>query len=389
MKTFTPALERKLGEDTISKCEQLMPAEERVEFRAFAEKSMNEGRIREAVQKCVANVLLPEVKTIRDEFANRQVEDNFKPVVSGTWFPSGELVDHVYAQTDYRKAVKGWKEFEELADFAAIVRTLPLMEESEKKLDEGIGVLFDRGRMAQSRQHGIVDEVFTEMKELFSAEKEIPDIETATGRYTEKVSTVWTGERDSVLWGEPDSPRPSNAAEQHVELFPSTEEKILLKVKSLMESIEKERQEKESIEQIPEEETPPDEISEEDSITPPEEIELVELDCRFVFDRGSSDITIDFYVDENKKSSLKCSYTPKRYRSEYEDTVARIVDDLLKEINTHTYRGSEVALEVAIIVRDDLVYYGIVEKLANTLTQKAVELSDRGVSMSVKESVLE
>ncbi len=391
MKSFAPALEQRLGKEALARSESLMPEEERAAFRAFAEKAVDEGQIKTAIEKRVRNVLLPEVGAVRDECADRQMTKHFAGIKAGTWFPSGGLVDTVYAQTDYRKAVKEWRTLAELEPFAKTAAEQPLMEETEKKLDAGIAALFDRGRMAQSRQHAIVDEVFGEMKELIAAEKKLPDLEGATGLYTEKVSAVWTAERDTVLWGDAGAARPPNADRQHVELFPSTNEKIMLKVKSLMESIEKERLEKEAPPVKPPEEIPPEEVIPEDAQDPalPEEPELVELDCRFEFNLKKSDISLVFYSGDVKKASLECPQSPSQYRREYEKTIERAVKALLDETGGYTAKGSKVALTVDIIVKDDLVYYGIVAKLSQSLSLKAAELSETGVTMELKDTALE
>ncbi len=386
MKAFAPTLEAKLGEEALSRCEALVPTEERGEFKAFAEASFKSGGIKAAIENRVRNVLLPEIKSIRDACAERQVKKLFADIIDEVWYPSGVLVDAVYAQVDYRKAVKGWRDFSEMELFAKTANEQPLMEESEKKLDKGIVTLFDRGRMAQSRQHGIVDEVFEEIKASIAVENELPDMEVAVQRYTEKVTGVWTTERDSVLWGEANAPRPVNADAQHVELFPSTVEKILLKVKSLMESIEKERKEKEATPEIPPVEIPPEE--KEPNPSTPEEPELIELDCRFELDQKGSDISLVFYSGSTEKAVFKCPYSPSGYRKEYAKTVDKAIQALLGEVGGYTAKGSKVTLKINILVKNDLVYYGIVAKLSDILDSKMADLSETGVTMEVKDAMM-
>lgn len=386
MKAFSPQMEAKLGEEALSRCDALVPTGERAEFREFAEASLKSGEIKNAIENRVRNVLLPEIKSIRGACADRQVKKLFSDIVDEVWYPSGALVDAVYAQVDYRKAVNGWRDFSEMELIAKTAREQPLMEESEKKLDEGVVKLFDRGRMAQSRQHGIVDDVFEEIKASIAAEKELPDLQAAIQRYTEKVTVVWTAERDSVLWGDAAATRPNNAEAQHVELFPSTVEKILLKVKSLMESIEKERKEKEATPEPPPEETPPEE--KEPTPSTPEVPELIELDCRFELDQKGSDISLIFYSGENEKAVFQCPHTPSGYRKEYAKTVEKAIQALLGEVGGYTAKGSKVTLKVNIIVKNDLVYYGIVAKLSNILDSKMADLSETGVTMEVKDAMI-
>ena len=96
-----------------------------------------------------------------------------------------------------------------------------------------------------------------------------------------------------------------------------------------------------------------------------------------------------FYSGDVEKASLECPQSPERYRREYEKTLERAVKALLEETGGYTSKGSKVALKVNIIVRDDLVYYGIVAKLSQMLKLKTAELSETGVSMELKDTSLE
>ena len=96
-----------------------------------------------------------------------------------------------------------------------------------------------------------------------------------------------------------------------------------------------------------------------------------------------------FYSGGVEKASLECPQSPAQYRREYEKTIERAVKALLDETGDYTAKGSKVALTVDIIVKDDLVYYGIVAKLSQSLSLKAAELSETGVTMELKDTALE
>lgn len=387
LKAFAPTMEKKLADEASTRCDALVPEDEKADFKRFAGTSLESGKIRDAISGRVRTVLLPEIKSIRDECAQRQLVKLFGEIVGGKWFPSGGLVDSVCEQVDYRKAVKGWRDFAEMEAFALTSREQPLMEETEKKLEAAVGVVFDRAGRARTRQHGIVDDVFDEMKTLFSSADGLPDMDAAVAQYTEKVSGVWGPERDAVVWGEKDAERPENADIQHADLFPSTVEKIRLKVKSLMESIEKERQEKEAQPETPPVETPPEAAPE--SPAPPEEPELIKLDCRFELDQKGDDILLYFYSGESQRVALTCPQSPSKYRKEYEKTVAGAVAALVSEVGGLTAKGSKVELKVEIFVKNDLVYYGIVDRLSAVLNAKTTELLETGVTMEVKDDMMQ
>lgn len=376
LKAFAPQMEEKLRAEALVRCSPLVPEEEKAAFSTFAATAMNAGRINEAISNRVRNVLLPQIKAIREECAQRQLVKLFPDIVSGKWCPSGALVDAVCAQVDYRKAVKGWPDFAEMESFAVTSREQPLMHETEKKLDDAVVAVFDRGRKAQTRQHGIVDDVFDEMKTQLSAEKELPVLDAAVALYAEKVLGIWGGERDKVLWGD-DAEKPENADVQHAELFPSTMEMIRLKVKSLLESIEKERQE-----EVQPVNTPTDSSA-------PEVPELIKLDCRFEFDQKNSAIELKFYSGGTERTILRCPNAPSDYRREYRKTIDQAVSALVTEVSGLTAKGSKVELKVDIQVKNDLVYYGIVARLSNVLTTKSAELSETGVAMEVKDGMME
>lgn len=387
MQAFSPQLESSLTEDLLVQCKKLVPENEWESFEAFGRESLENGPIRIAVINRVRKELLPKVKAIREEYAQRQVAARFPDLMTERWYPSGALVDDVTAQVDFRKAVKAWRAMPEMALYAQSAVEPPLVEESEPMLDTAIAALFERGRMAQTRQHGIVNDVFNEIKDAVGEERELPELAVAVERYTQKVVEVWGHDRDGVLWSHPDALKPDNAAEQHVALFPSTEERILLKVKSLMESLERERKEQEAIPEVPPEEVQPEQSDSDASTT--EKPELIQLDCRFELDQRGSDIQLVFFVGEERKAVLACSHAPSRYRREFAQTVERAVTALIDEMTGYTSTGSRVTLAVEIIVRNGLVYHGIVAGLADALNEKTEVLSETGVELNLVPAIME
>ncbi len=383
---FEPTLEARVGADVLARCQALVPSEEWVEFESFARAALAAGPLRQAVSARVRKELLPKVQAAREACARQQAAAWFAVIMEDRWHPSGERVDAVYALADYRKALRGWRDIPELADVAAVAAEQPLMDETARLLDHQIVVLFDRGRMAQTRQHRIVDEAFDGFKTELGGEPRLPDMTVLVERYRRRVRSVWDVERDGVLWGEADAPRPVNAAEQHAALFPSTEERIELRVRSLLESLEQALQET-TPEAEPVDEAPPEETEAEADV--PEEPEEVVLTGRFELDQRGSDIVLAVHVDAARIAAVACPHAPARYRREYAQTVDRAVSALVSEMMRRSADGPRITLAVEIIVRNDLVYHGIVARLADALNEQAGFLSESGVQLELSSPVME
>ena len=375
---FAPDMSETLVREALARCIPLVPEVEREAFDGFTKTALEHEKMSRAVSNRVVKVLGPQLKKIRGEAAQRQMLKLFPPLVSGEWFPSPTLADFAGEAVDYRKTVLAWRELPDLAVFVQRAQSEALLVETDERLDGAVRDAFDRGQRARVRQHRIVDDVFDAMRTRLKAEGG-GDLEKAVAVYTEAVGTVWTGDRAAVLWSGWDAERPPNADRQHEALFPSTVEKIRLKVKSILESIEKEKNPEKPPEEIPPE-TPPE------TPPPPPELELIKLDCRFEVTRKGDEIIVALFAGGERRASVACPHEPNAYRRQHAGTVVGAVTSLADEIRRHTAQGEKVELVVDVIVRDDLVYYGIVAKLVEALNAKTPEFAESGVSMKVNES---
>lgn len=374
---FAPAMTETLVREALARCAPLVPEAERKAFDMFSKKALENDKMSRTVSNRVVRALAPQLKKIREEAARRQMDKQFPTLVSGEWFPSLTLMDFVGQAVDYRKTVLAWREMPDLADFAQRAQREALLAETSERLDGAIRDVFDRGQRARVCQHRIVDDVFEAMRTRLRAEG-ASDLEKAVAAYTETVGGVWAGDRDAVLWSDWNATRPSNADRQHVSLFPSTVEKIRLKVKSILESIEKEKTPATPpVEQPPE--TPPE------TPPPPPEEDLLKLECRYEVTRQGNDIVVSLFLGNERRASVTCPHEPNAYRRRYAETVGGAIAKLTEEVKRQAPKGSKVELVVDIVVRDDLVYYGIVAKLVESLNAKTSDFAESGVGMKVNE----
>ena len=375
LEAFAPEMSERLVREGLARCIPLVPAGEASAFDEFAKTALEHERIERTVSNRVVKVLQPQLRTIRGVAARRQMEKLFPALAAAEWFPSPALVDFAGEAVDYRKTVSAWRALPEMASVAQTAQREAMLVETEEELDGAVREAFDRSQRARARQHRIVDDVFEAMRSRLKAEGGTVDLEVAVATYSETVVTVWEGDRTGVLWGGAEIARPSNADRQHAGLFPSTSEKIRLKVKSILESIEKEKNPEKPPEPTPE--TPP---------PPPEELERIKLDCQFAFTRKGGEIVVSLIVGGETRGSVACAHEPDAYRRQLGGAVGGAVSALAAELAKHTGEGAGVDLVVDVIVRDDLVYYGIVAKLVEALNAKTPEFAETGVVMKVNES---
>ncbi|MGI5870231.1 MAG: hypothetical protein ACOX9C_12415 [Kiritimatiellia bacterium] len=374
---FAPVLSTTLVKEALARSIPLVPEGEQAAFDGFAKTALDHEKVNQTVSNRVVKVLAPKLANIRAEAAQQQMARWFPSLVSGEWFPSPTLVDFIGEAVDYRKTLQGWRELPDLARFVSVAKREALFVETDARLDGDVREAFDRGQRARVRQHRIVDDVFEPMRTLLRTEG--GDLDQSVAVYTEKVSAVWAEDRGAVLWSGWEGDPPPNASRQHEALFPSTVEKIRLKVKSILESIENEKNpEKPPVEDPPE--TPPQ------TPPPPPELKQITLDCRYEITRKGGEIVVSLFTADERRGTVVCPHEPKAYRRRRAVAVADAVTCLTDELRRHTDKGDTVELVVDVIVRDDLVYYGIVATLVEALNAKTPEFAETGVNMKVNES---
>lgn len=252
------------------------PSAERDEFKEFVMARAGEASLGKAVDSRVKRELLPQVREVRGEIAAEDAAKYWPTLMDGTWFPEPSLADDICSRSDYSKTVKRWRDSPELVTFAKAAEGQVLIEETEKLADGRVAKAFDLARSAINAQNAVLDrivpEVMGDAKNLKSGWfSKSPDFGKIVEMLTSGVETKWNETREEVLWGEEE--KPSNAGEQHRELFPSVKKRIELVAKTILEEMAKPEPEKKPEPEEPPEEKPED-PSESEAETPPEEIEF-------------------------------------------------------------------------------------------------------------------
>ena len=374
---FRPAWREALARDVLARAEALAPESEKDALKDWAEPRLRgDTATARVLDARVERSLEERVGAIRDGLAQAQAQELYPTLLDRTWFPSGVCVDAFAEEPDWDGAVRGWRNAKTFADFAETALSRDLLEETDAILDAGVVRALDLGRRARTRQHGIVDDQFLAVRAEFATAEKKPVLEEIVKRYTERVETAWDEERPGVLWlGVPETDLPPNAAVQHAELFPSTRERIELKSRMIVESLEEEREKKEEKKEETEEKP-------EDKPEPMPEI--VELECVFELERDGDDIVIRCNADGELLAQGRCVATPKRFRSEAATTASLVTSQLGDKLRAMKAAGAEqVNVTTSLLIRDPFVYYGMVAALSRALQERVKDLEEDGISLSV------
>lgn len=373
---FRPVWREALGKAVLARARQLAPESEKDALTAWAEPRLGgDTATAKALDARVERGLEDRVGGVRATLAGEQEKKHFPELQDRSWFPSGACVDAVAAEPDWNGAVKGWRNVGALSEMAAKAQGLDLLEESDARIDADVARALELGRKARTRQHGIVDDQFLAVRaEVVKSEKK-PVLEEIVKVYVGRVTTAWDEERVGLLWLDvPADEQPANAASQHADLFPSTRERIELKSRQILESIEEEREKKE---EQKEEEEKPDE-------TPEPMPEIVELECVFELERDGDDIVVRCNADGNLLAQGRCAASPKRFQKEATSTAANVTTQLGDKLRAMKADGAqEVNVKTMLLVRDPFVYYGMVAALSRALQDRVEELQADGISLSL------
>ena len=217
------------------------PAAEREEFGAYVRQHLDADRIRKAVEQRLQKDVLPKWRKARKEAAARQAAETWPGLEDGTWHPDPDLADETAARSDYSKAVRNWRRTKGMEALAGAANGRPVLEEADRRADAQVAAAFDLARNAIAAQNKIVEgchqsvlEESRQRKDSFW--KRTPDLKAITEMLTKATEDEWGRTRLATLWPD-EKNRPSNAEEQHRDLFPSVRRKIELLAKVILEEM--------------------------------------------------------------------------------------------------------------------------------------------------------
>ena len=293
------------------------PAAEREEFGAYVRKHLDADRIRKAVEQRLQKDVLPKWRKARKEAAARQAAETWPGLEDGTWHPDPDLADETAARSDYSKAVRNWRRTKGMEALAGAANGRPVLEEADRRADAQVAAAFDLARSAIAAQNKIVEGCHQAVLEESRRRKDsfwkrTPDLKAVTDMLTKATEDEWGRTRLATLWPD-EKNRPSNAEEQHRDLFPSVRRKIELLAKVILEEMN---------EPSPEQsEKPPEDNSDE----PEEPLDLIAISV----ERSGGQIVVE--LKRGNKTIERASASLRK--GEFNDAMRKItkaLSDLLK-----------------------------------------------------------
>ncbi len=384
VEAFAPELRAKLAKTVVDRACGLAADDEKAALRTWAEPLLREnGALRVHVERSVNRVLLPKIDAARAAFAESQIDRHFKPLADRSWFPQPEFADAFCEQPDWNASVRAWRGCAQLGEFAKAARENPLIEETEERIEKYIDRAMNAARTARTRQHAIVDEKFDEMQNIVVLSSQPPTLDSIVSDYTGRVDAAWKAERDETLWkGVPENERPGNRSAQHAELFGSTKDLIALKSRLILEQM-KEQSKKEKKDPDPEKPKPEEKKEPQPDSPAPDMPEIVEMECRFEITRDAGDIVVKCLTDGEMLAEGRCPEERAGFRKAAGDTAKNVTSQLGSRLRDKASGGKEVSVRATLLVKDPLVYYGIVTAMSRALEDRVEELERDGITLQV------
>lgn len=382
---FTPKLRADLAKAVVDRACGLAGGDEKAALREWAGPLLADGgALGEAVARTVKHALLPKIDGARAEFADAQIKMHFNALADRSWFPEPEFADAFCERPDWNAAVREWRGCAPLGVFAKAAREHPLIEETEERVEKYIDRAMNSARAARTRQHAIVDEKFGEVRDsVVKISDGLPPLDAIISLYTERVGAAWGAEREETLWrGTPANEKPGNSALQHAELFGSTKDRIALKSRLLLDMIREEAKEREK--KADPEKPKPEEKKEPQPESPaPDMPEIVEMECRFEITRDAGDIVVKCLADGEMLAEGRCPEDRAGFRKAAGDTAKSVTAQLGDRLRGKAAGGKDVSVRATLLVKDPLVYYGIVTAMSRALEARVEELERDGISLQV------
>jgi hypothetical protein len=294
----------------------------------------------------------------------------YSELAEGTWYPSSPLVDSVCETSNVRKTLDNWRELIGLEKFARVEEQRVILEETARLVKDAITDGFEQGSEARTAQHRLVDNTFPAVRNEVKNMPALPAIEEIIKIFSGKVSGAWVEERLIVM------PIPEDKEDdgRYSELFPSTITKIELLSKTILEQLEKEKQD-----EIKQEEKP---VEEPDPQPPEEEKEKILLDCVIVFDRNGDTMNGAVLLDGKRIAEFSCPHNPERFKQGRAGFVNSVSSAITSEVQKNVI-DKLISITVTIDVRDDLVYYSAVSGVSSTLRKELSALGEAIESLEI------
>ena len=227
----------------------IAPENERAEFRTYLMARLDQPDVVKSVERVVRRDIMPKWKAARAEVAAADAKKIWPNLDDGSWCPDPDLADETLSRSDYRRAIRDWRKISGLEELASRPGSRNVLEETARIADAGVAAAFELARSAIAAQNKIVDDshdaVLAEAKSRKdSVLSKTPDLNAIVAMLTGAVEEKWAEKRIETLW--PDGKKPSNAEEQHAELYPSVRKKIELLARKILEEMNIPEQQKES-----------------------------------------------------------------------------------------------------------------------------------------------
>jgi len=317
-KIFRTAYAAQLLATALDRAERESPEKERAAFAAFVRAHAAAPELARAVETRLKREVLPTWRKVRAEVAKAEAARLWPTLANHTWYPEPELADRFVARSDYAAAVKAWRKEPVLADLAKAGGGRTLLEETAATADRSVLVAFDLARTAITAQNALVGEAEPEVLGEARARKtsfwrRTPDLKAVVNLLTEAVEDKWDDRREQILWG--DEERPSNADDQHAELFPSVKKRIELVARSILEEMEKPEPEERRPEEPPE---------------PQDEKEPPKLLYSIIVEQTGDQVNVRLEQGEKTVAERSAKAKMSDYRKAMKDVSDKLGTDILK-----------------------------------------------------------
>lgn len=248
-RAFAALYGREVLSNGLERALSIAPENERGEFREYLVSRLDRPDVVKSAEKVVRREIMPKWKAARAEVAAADAKKFWPTLDDGTWYPDANLADETLSRSDYRNVVKNWRKMAGMEELASRSESGKVLEETARIADARVAAAFELARSAMTAQNRIVDDSHDSVLAEARARKssmmsKTPGLNEIVAMLTGVVEEKWAEKRIETLW--PDGKKPSNAEEQHAELYPSVKKKIELLARKILEEMNVPEPQKES-----------------------------------------------------------------------------------------------------------------------------------------------
>lgn len=342
---------KKMEELALAEIRRKVPKNEKARFEEyFAKDGSQNSRYTNLRWNRAGNEFWPLVVQVRNSCASNQMSKFYKKLQNKDWYPDYDVVDAISLSSDLSREWALWRKYKEFSEFSDLEKKQPIIGETSAMVNNAMRYALGAGERARSWQHYIVRNIYHSIRSYYESTGSRPSLETVVADYEKRVTDQWLKNIAKAMEGY------EKAIPKYEKLFNSTREQIELRSKAIVSMSGSSN-------------TAKGDGSDDGDVIP--------CSATITFDiKDDKVIEASIRYNGETVSTVKANLEKKAFKRELNNFSRSVSDQVLKRIR-EAAKNDRLNVRLNLVVRDNLVYYGAVIDVYDSIRSGVEKLGPR------------